>query len=110
NTLTTIGSRITQDDEQLVRGKGYDHCWVLNPEGNGTVRKVAELYEPTSGRVVEVHTTEPGLQFYSGNFLNGTLIGKGGIPYNHRTGLCLETQHFPDSPNQPSFPSVTLSP
>ncbi len=110
NTSTTIGSRIAQDDAQLKFGLGYDHCWVLKPSDGKTLRKVAELSEPTSGRVIEVSTTEPGLQFYSGNFLDGTLIGKGGIAYKHRSGLCLETQHYPDSPNKPSFPSVVLSP
>ncbi len=110
NRLTTIGSRIAQDDEQLKFGLGYDHCWVLNPSDGKTLRKVAELFEPTSGRVVEVSTTEPGLQFYSGNFLDGTLIGKGGVAYKHRSGLCLETQHYPDSPNKPAFPSVVLNP
>jgi aldose 1-epimerase len=110
NTLTAIGSRIAQDDEQLKFGLGYDHCWVLNPSDGKTLRKVAELFEPTTGRVVEVSTTEPGLQFYSGNFLDGTLIGKGGIAYKHRSGLCLETQHYPNSPNQSSFPLVVLKP
>src|SRR6187551_303377 len=110
NTSTTVGSRIAQDDEQLKFGKGYDHCWVLNTSDGKTLRKVAELYEPTSGRVLEVSTTEPGIQFYSGNFLDGTLIGKGGVAYKHRSGLCLETQHYPDSPNKPSFPSVVLNP
>ncbi len=110
NTLTSIGERINNEDEQLKRGRGYDHCWVLNSESNGALRRIAELYEPTSGRVVDVLTTEPGIQFYSGNFLDGKLIGKEGIPYNRRTGLCLETQHYPDSPNQPNFPSVVLNP
>lgn len=110
NTLTPIGARINQDDEQLKFGKGYDHCWVLNKYDGKTLRKIAELYEPNSGRVVEVSTTEPGIQLYSGNFLDGTLIGKSGVVYKHRSGLCLETQHYPDSPNKPSFPSVVLNP
>ncbi len=110
NVLTTIGSRIAQSDEQLKFGLGYDHCWVLKPSDGKAVRKVAELYEPNSGRVVEVLTTEPGIQFYSGNFLDGTLIGKGGVAYKYRSGLCLETQHYPDSPNKASFPSVLLNP
>ena len=111
NTLTAIGARINDKDKQLVAGKGYDHCWVLNnSDDDHSLRKVAELYEPNSGRLVEVHTTEPGLQFYSGNFLDGTLTGKGGVVYKHRTGLCLETQHYPDSPNRSTFPSVTLNP
>ncbi len=109
-TLTTIGDRINQDDEQLKFGIGYDHCWALNKSDGKTVRKVAELYEPISGRVVEVSTTEPGLQFYSGNFLDGTLTGKGGVVYKYRSGLCLETQHYPDSPNQKTFPTVVLNP
>ncbi len=109
NTLTSIGSRINQDDEQLKFGLGYDHCWILNQYDGKTLRKVAELYEPKSGRALEVSTTEPGLQFYSGNFLDGTLIGKDGIAYKHRSGLCLETQHFPDSPNKPLFPTVVLN-
>lgn len=105
--LTAIGARINQDTEQLKYGKGYDHNWVLIG-GGGSMRMVASVYEPTSGRVMEVYTTEPGLQFYSGNFLDGTITGKGGVVYQHRTGLCLETQHFPDSPNKPDFPSTTL--
>jgi aldose 1-epimerase len=107
--LTAIGSRINQDDEQLKYGKGYDHNWVLFSY-TGAMRMVASVYEPTSGRVMEVYTTEPGLQFYSGNFLDGTITGKDGIVYKYRTGLCLETQHFPDSPNKPDFPSTTLKP
>ena len=108
--LTSIGSRISQDDEQLKFGMGYDHCWVLNAYDGKTLRKVAELYEPTTGRVIEVSTTEPGLQFYSGNFLDGTLVGKGGIAYKQHSGLCLEAQHYPDSPNKSSFPSVQMNP
>ncbi len=107
--LTAIGSRIDQDDEQLKYGLGYDHNWVLFSY-TGAMRMVASVYEPTSGRVMEVYTTEPGLQFYSGNFLDGTITGKNGVVYQHRTGLCLETQHFPDSPNKPDFPSTTLKP
>jgi aldose 1-epimerase len=105
----TIGSRIEQKDDQLKFGRGYDHNWVLN-NYDGKMRKVAELSEPVSGRLMEVFTTEPGLQFYSGNFLDGTLIGKNNTAYNFRSGLCLETQHYPDSPNQPKFPSVILNP
>lgn len=107
---TVVGTRINDKDEQLGFGKGYDHCWVLKDYAQGTVRKVAELYEPQSGRVMEVSTDEPGIQFYSGNFLDGMLKGKGGEIIKFRTGLCLETQHFPDSPNKPAFPSVLLSP
>jgi aldose 1-epimerase len=104
-----IGADINADDEQLKFGKGYDHCWVLNsPDSMITVAAI--LYDPASGREVSVFTTEPGVQFYSGNFLDGSNKGKGGTIYQFRYGLCLETQHFPDSPNQPSFPSVVLEP
>jgi aldose 1-epimerase len=106
---TPIGARINQDDPQLKNGKGYDHNWVLSREGNG-LQLAARVLEPKSGRTLEITTTEPGLQFYSGNFLDGTITGKGGHVYKHRSGLCLETQHFPDSPNQPSFPSTILQP
>ena len=105
---TAIGQRIDAADEQLKFGKGYDHCWVLNGEA-GNMRLAATVYEPNSGRYMEVFTTEPGIQFYTGNFLDSTLSGKG-VTYAHRTGFCLETEHFPDSPNQPGFPSVTLQP
>jgi aldose 1-epimerase len=106
---STIGARINADDEQLRFGKGYDHNWVLNRYGDG-LTLAARLTEHSTGRTMEVWTTEPGIQFYSGNFLNGTSIGKGGIPYAYRTGVCLETQHFPDSPNKPGFPSTALNP
>ncbi|OGC02869.1 galactose mutarotase [candidate division KSB1 bacterium RBG_16_48_16] len=104
-----VGLRINNPDEQLVFAGGYDHNWVLN-KGGEKLTLAAEVYEPTTGRVMEVYTTEPGIQFYTGNFLNGSLTGKNGVVYNHRTGFCLETQHFPDSPNKPQFPSVVLSP
>ena len=107
---TAIGARINQDDEQLKFGKGYDHNWVLERNTTGGLQVAAEVFEPTSGRVLEVLTTEPGIQFYSGNFLDGTAKGKGGQTYAHRTGLCLETQHFPDSPNHRKFPSTVLKP
>ena len=103
-----IGERIDEKNEQLEFGKGYDHNWVLN-NYNGSVRKVGELFEPTSGRLMEIYTDQPGIQFYSGNFMNGTLKGKKGIIYNYRSALCLEAQHFPNSPNQPNFPSVKLN-
>ncbi len=104
-----IGERINQDDEQLRYGLGYDHNFVLNkPEGSFGL--AARVTEPTTGRIMEVLTTEPGIQFYSGNFLDGSFIGKGGKPYQHRYGFCLETQHYPDSPNHPDFPSTVLSP
>lgn len=106
---TKIGERINADDAQLKNGLGYDHNWVLNRKGEG-LSLAAILSEPNSGRIMEVWTTEPGLQFYSGNFLNGKDIGKGGKKYEYRSGLCLETQHFPDSPNQPTFPSTVLKP
>ncbi len=104
---TAIGARINQDDEQLKFGNGYDHTWVINGKP-GTMRVAAEAYEATSGRIMRVLTTEPGVQFYTGNFLNGTLTGKSGTVYARRTGFCFETQHYPDSPNQPSFPTTTL--
>lgn len=106
---TAIGARIGQDDEQLKFGRGYDHNWVLARKGNG-VELAARVYEPTSGRVMNVLTTEPGIQFYSGNFLDGSIPGKGGISYPFRSGFCLETQHFPDSPNHSNFPSTVLRP
>ena len=95
--------------EDLRFGHGYDHCWVLSKEA-GIMGPVAELYDPGSGRLLTISSTEPGLQFYSGNFLNGDQVGKGGIPYHFRTGLCLECQNFPDAPNQPDFPSSVLLP
>jgi aldose 1-epimerase len=102
-----IGARIDDADEQLALTRGYDHNFVLDGE-RGTLRPAARAVEPRSGRVLEILTTEPGLQFYSGNFLDGSLRGKGGRPYHRRSGFCLETQGFPDSPNQPGFPSVVL--
>jgi aldose 1-epimerase len=107
---TVIGARINENDEQLKMGIGYDHNFVLDRAGATGLVKAAEVYEPTSGRVMEVLTTEPGVQFYSGNFLDGTEKGKGGQAYQYRTGLALETQHYPDSPNKPNFPSTTLKP
>lgn len=104
----TIGKRINDKHEQIQFGLGYDHCWVLSSKDS--VKLAASLFEPTSGRMIQVYTTEPGMQFYSGNFLDGSITGKGGVVYQQRFGLCLETQHFPDSPNKPEFPSVTLSP
>jgi aldose 1-epimerase len=107
---TAIGSRINADDEQLKFGKGYDHNWVLQRSKTGGLQLGAQVFEPSSGRVLEVLTTEPGIQFYTGNFLDGTVHGKGGQAYAHRTGFCLETQHFPDSPNHKNFPSTELKP
>ena len=119
-TPTPIGARIEQDDEQLRYGRGYDHNFVLNTGGKGgtggtrgegaALTLAARVYEPTTGRVMEIYTTEPGLQFYSGNFLDGTLRGKKGVVYRHRYGFAMETHHFPDSPNKPDFPSVILRP
>ena len=106
---TAIGARIEQADTQLKNGKGYDHNWVLNKKGAG-LQHAVRVTEPKSGRTLDVSTTEPGVQFYTGNFLDGTLKGKGGHAYTLRTGLCLETQHFPDSPNQKNFPSTILQP
>lgn len=106
-----IGERIAQNDEQLRFGLGYDHNWVLNRATAETAPSLAaEVFEPTTGRVMQIFTTEPGLQFYSGNFLDGTLTGKNGVVYKHRYGFAMETQHFPDSPNQAAFPSTILQP
>lgn len=104
-----IGERINADNQQLKFAGGYDQNFVLNRTGSG-LELAAKVTEPVTGRVMEVLTTEPGLQFYTGNFLDGTLTGKGGIVYRKRCAFCLETQHFPDSPNKPQFPSVTLRP
>jgi aldose 1-epimerase len=105
-----IGARIDQQDEQLKLGRGYDHNFVLNGSGGAAPRAVARVREPGSGRVLQVLTTEPGLQLYSGNFLDGSVKGKGGTAYERRSGFCLETQHYPDSPNKPAFPSTVLKP
>ena len=107
--LTAIGARIEQNDEQLKIGAGYDHNWVLNKSGNA-LTLAARVEEPSSGRTLEVYTTEPGIQFYTGNFLDGSVKGKGGKVYVRRSAFCLETQHFPDSPNHPAFPSTVLKP
>ena len=110
---TRIGARIREPHEQLVRGRGYDHNWVLDRDPNlsaDSLTLAARLSHATSGRVMEVHTTEPGVQFYSGNFLDGTLVGSSGQVVRQGDGLCLETQHFPDSPNQPDFPLTVLRP
>jgi aldose 1-epimerase len=107
--LTVIGSRINDDNEQLKLGHGYDHNFVLD-SGGGKLAEAAEVYESSTGRVMQVWTDQPGVQFYTGNFLDGSITGKGGKVYQHRYALCLETQHFPDSPNHPSFPSTELKP
>jgi aldose 1-epimerase len=106
-TPPVVGARIEQKDEQLKLGNGYDHNFVLDRSGSG-LSLAARVEEPASGRVMEVETTEPAVQFYTGNFLDGTLKGKGGHVYQQRAALCLETQHYPDSPNKPSFPTTVL--
>ena len=108
-TPTKIGARIDEDFEQLKIGNGYDHNWVINQADSG-LNFAAKVVAPNSGRTLEVYTNEPGLQFYGGNFLDGTVAGKGGKVYTFRSSFCLETQHFPDSPNKPQFPSTILEP
>jgi aldose 1-epimerase len=106
-TPTAMGARIADDDPQLTVARGYDHNFVLN-KAPGAMGLAARVVEPTTGRILEVSTTEPGVQFYTGNFLDGTVVGKGGRAYARRSAFCLETQHFPDSPNHPAFPSTVL--
>lgn len=106
---TAIGGRIEEDHEQLQFGQGYDHNYVINRDGPG-MALAASVHDPATGRTMDVLTEEPGVQFYSGNFLDGHHVGKGGTSYAHRSGFCLETQHYPDSPNQPDFPSTVLRP
>ena len=108
-TPMKIGSRVNEDYEQLIVGNGYDHCWVINKEKDG-LELCATVFCEETGRFMEVLTTEPGVQLYIGNFLDGSQTGKSGAAYGRRTGLCLETQHYPDSPNQPDFPSTVLRP
>ena len=107
-----IGERINDEkDIQIKYGGGYDHAWVLTGQNTeGGMRLAATVTEPTSGRILEVLTTEPAIQFYTGNFLDGTIVGKGGVIYKKRSGLCLETEHYPDSPNQLNFPTTVLKP
>ncbi len=105
-----IGTDINKEDTQLKNGLGYDHNWVLNQKTSSEMTLAAILQDSVSGRTLTVETTEPGIQFYSGNFLDGTIVGKYGVKYNKRSGLCLETQHFPDSPNRSDFPSTLLKP
>jgi aldose 1-epimerase len=107
--LTVIGSRINDNDQQLDYAHGYDDNWVLD-KPDEKLTEAAEVYDPTSGRVLQVFTTQPGVQFYTANFLDGSIKGKGGKAYGRRSALCLETQHFPDSPNHPNFPSTELKP
>ncbi len=109
-TATAIGARLQAEFDQFKLARGYDHNYALNRTAASGLQPAARVYDPVSGRVMEVLTTEPGLQFYGGNFLDGAQVGKGGKPYLFRTAFCLETQHFPDSPNQPQFPSVVLNP
>jgi aldose 1-epimerase len=106
---TAIGARINEQNQQLTYGKGYDHNFVVNGSGGNQMIRAAKVEESTTGRVMEVWTTQPGVQFYSGNFLDGKNIGIGG-PFRYRSALCLETQHFPDSPNHKNFPSTVLRP
>lgn len=108
--LTAIGERIDNNHQQLNYGRGYDHNFVLNKKDSAQLSLAAKVVEPESGRVMKVFTTQPGLQFYSGNFLDGSVTGKKGKPYEHRSAFCLETQHYPDSPNHPDFPSTVLTP
>jgi len=105
-----VGARIDDNYEQLKLGHGYDHNFVLDGGGKGALQLAAEVYEPNSGRVMDVLTTQPAVQFYTGNFLDGTVTGKDGKVYQRRSALCLETQHYPDSPNHPSFPTTELKP
>jgi len=109
STPEAVGARIGADDEQLRLAGGYDHNFVIDRSG-AELTLAARLTDPVSGRGVDIHTTEPGIQFYTGNFLDGTVLGKGGMPHRYRSGLALETQHFPNSPNEPAFPSTILRP
>lgn len=109
-SFKNIGTDINKEDTQLKNGLGYDHNWVLNQKTSSEMTLAAILQDSVSGRTLTVETTEPGIQFYSGNFLDGTIVGKYGVKYNKRSGLCLETQHFPDSPNRSDFPSTLLKP
>lgn len=106
---TTVGDRINSDDEVIRLAHGYDHNFVIDEQG-AKLKQAAEMYEPSTGRVMQVWTTEPGVQFYTGNFLDGSFKGKNGVAYGKQTGFCLETQHYPDSPNHPEFPSTVLRP
>jgi aldose 1-epimerase len=105
---TAVGARINDDNDQLKKGHGYDHNWVLDT--GGKFAEAAEVYDASSGRVLQVLTDQPGIQFYTSNFLDGSIKGKGGKAYQRRSALCLETQHFPDSPNHPKFPTTELKP
>ena len=109
-TPTRIGARVGEDFEALKSAGGYDHAWVLRKDASAKVRMAARLKDPASGRVMEILTDQPAIQFYGGNFLDGKVVGKGGVAYAHRTALCLETENFPDAPNKPAFPSAVLRP
>lgn len=108
-SAAAIGERINGDHKQLINGKGYDHSWAVNGEA-GTLRMAAVAYDPGSGRIMQIKTDQPAIQFYTGNYMDGSSTGKGGVPHKHRTGFCLETQVFPDSPNQPELSSAVLRP
>ncbi len=107
---TPIGEHINADNQQIKYAHGFDDNWVLNKKEPGTLTWAATVYDPDNGRQIQVYTTEPGIQFYTGNFLDGSTIGKGGKPYTYRSAFTLETQHYPDSPNQPNFPTTVLQP
>lgn len=108
-SATAIGERIGDEHPQLINGKGYDHSWAINGEA-GELRLAAIAYDPASGRIIQVKTDQPGIQFYTGNYMDGSSTGKGGVPHKSRTGFCLETQVFPDSPNQPELSNAVLRP
>ncbi|MBU2884811.1 galactose mutarotase [Gilvimarinus agarilyticus] len=108
-TPAVIGDRIDHENQQLLYGQGYDHCWVYK-DTTDQMKYGGSLYHPQSGRLMKIYTMEPAIQFYSGNFLDGSLTGKSAVSYQYRTGLCLETQHYPDSPNQAAFPTTVLEP
>jgi aldose 1-epimerase len=110
STPERVGARIGADDEQLRLAGGYDHNFVLDRPAGTELALAARVSDPASGRGIDIHTTQPGMQFYTGNFLDGSVIGKGGVPLTYRSGLALETQHFPNSPNEPAFPSTILRP
>lgn len=109
-TATLIGEKIDETNEQLKNGKGYDHNWIIDRKSPADIEFIASIYEPTSGRVMEVWSDQPGIQFYSGNFLDGAVVGKYGKPHRYREAIALETQKYPDTPNQPSFPTTRLNP
>ena len=109
-TPTAIGNRIGDKNQQLTNGNGYDHNFVINRNHSGDIEFAARVVDPSTGRILEMWTTQPGVQFYTGNFLNGTNVGKGNKTYVKHAGFCLEAQHYPDSPNEPSYPTTVLKP